>query len=75
MTDNVIPLGNVTRLDVPPDRILEEAKGKFDKGVVLIGWDKDGEFTFASSIADGGTVLWLTEIMKKRLLAAESEGG
>jgi hypothetical protein len=64
---NVIPLGNITRLDLPADRILEQAIGKMD-GVVIMGYDKDGAEYFASSYADGGYVLWLAEKMKKRLL-------
>ena len=67
MSDNVIPLGNITRLNMPADRILNEATGKMND-VVLIGWDKDGELYFGSSIADGGTVLWLLEKTKKALL-------
>jgi len=66
--DNVIPLGNVTRLDLPTDRVLEEAKGHCSDGVVVMGFDDDGSLYFASSIADGGDVLWLAEKMKKELL-------
>jgi len=67
MTDNVIPLGNITSLDLPPDRILDAAKGHMDS-CVLLGWNCDGEIYFASSIADGGEVLWLLEMAKKQLL-------
>ena len=70
MTDNVIPLGGITRLDLPADRVLEDYIGEFD-GVVLIGWNKDDEFTFASTYADGGTVVWLLEQAKKKLLEVE----
>ena len=63
----VIPLGNVTKLDLPVDRILEAAKGSLE-GVVLMGYDKEGEYYFASTYADGGEVLWLLENLKKRLL-------
>lgn len=74
MADNVIPLGNVTRLNLPPDRVLQNAMGQFDEdGVVIMGYDKDGDFYFASSIADGGTVLWLIEQCKLRLLEVEVE--
>lgn len=66
---NVIPLGVITRNNLPPDQVLENAIGQFDdEGVVIMGWDKDGSLYFASSIADGGTVLWLLEQCKKRLL-------
>lgn len=65
--DNVIPLGCITKLDLPVDRILEAAKERLDS-VVLIGWDKDGELYFASTKADGGDVLWLLEKAKQALL-------
>ncbi len=63
----VIELGCVTRLDLPPDRILENSKGKLE-GVIVMGFDGEGEPYFASSYADGATVLWLLEMCKKRLL-------
>lgn len=72
MSDNVIPFGGVTRLDLPTDRVLEEAKGQVvDGGVVVLGWDKEGEVFFSSSIADGGEVIWLLEKAKLALLSAE----
>lgn len=67
MSDNVIPLGNVTRLDIPADRVLESNVGEFEN-VVLIGWKPNGDLCFASSLADGAEVLWLLEQAKKRLL-------
>lgn len=71
MTDNVIPLGNVTSLDLPADRVLEQAMGQGLEGVVLLGFDGDGDFYVKSSYADGGTVLWLMEMAKKKLLEIE----
>jgi len=70
--NKVLPLNNVTRLDLPVDRVLEEAKGKLE-GVVLLGFDNDGEEYFASTYADGGTVLWLLANCKKQLLEVEVE--
>ena len=67
---NVVPLGNVTRLDLPPDRILEAAKGQMN-GVVIIGWDNEDKFYVASSIADGADVLWLLETAKRELMTPE----
>ena len=67
-TSNVIPLGDITSLDIPADMILENAKGNFPDGVMLIGFDEGGELYFASSIADGGTVLWALEKAKQALL-------
>lgn len=65
--DNVINLGCVTRLNLPVDRVLDAAKDNMD-GCVIMGWDKEGELYFASTYADGGTVLWLMEQCKKNLL-------
>lgn len=68
--NNVIPLGCVTKLDLPVDRVLEAAKDQIE-GVVILGYDKEGESYFASTYADGGDVLWLLEKCKKALLDVE----
>ena len=65
---NVIELPVITRLDIPPERILKRAKKADLREVVVVGVDNDGEFYFASSVADGGSVLWLFEKAKKELL-------
>jgi len=77
MSDNVINLGMVTRLDLPIERVLDEAKGIVTGGVVVIGFDSNGDFYGASSIADGGEVMWLLEKGKHKLLtiADALEGG
>ena len=67
---NVIRLPCVTSLDLDPDVILECAAGKL-KTVVILGYTSDGEEYFASSVADGGTVIWLMEKCKKALLEVE----
>lgn len=67
----VILFTGITKLDLPPDRILENNIGKDLESIVIMGYDKDGEEFFASSIADGGTVLWLIERCKLRLLNVE----
>jgi hypothetical protein len=63
----VVPIGTITKLDVPPDYILKAAEGQLE-GVLLLGWDKNGDIYTASSYADGGTILWLMELCKKMLL-------
>lgn len=68
MTNNVIPIGCVTRLDLPVDQVLEEAKGMGLEGVVILGYFENGDQYFASTYADGGNVLWLLEMCKKELL-------
>lgn len=64
---NVVILGAVTRLNIPPERVLTSAIGAV-KDAVVIGWDKDGEFYFASSIANGPDVNWLLDLAKKKLI-------
>lgn len=68
----VVKFPGITRLDMPADLILQEATGKLS-GVIVIGWTKDEIEYFASSIADGGDVLWLLERFKKSLLETADE--
>lgn len=63
----VIKYTGITTLDLHPDVILSEAIEKLE-GVVVIGYDKNGKEYFASSYADGGTIIWLVERLKKLLL-------
>lgn len=68
MGGKVILLPVVTRLDVPAERILQNAIGANLESVVIAGYTADGEEFFASSVADGGTTLWLVERFKQALL-------
>lgn len=64
--DNVFILPVITSLDVPAERILDSARHL--KSVVIAGYDEEGNEWFASSLADGGDVLWLIERVKQELL-------
>jgi len=66
---NVIQFRGTTRLDLDPDTVLENTKGKLDR-FVIIGYDKEGEFYFSSTMGDGGDVLWLMEKLKAQLMEA-----
>lgn len=68
---DVVPLNNVTKLDIPVERVLDGAVDL--ERVVLVGWNKEGELHFASSFSDGGEVLWMFELAKKRLLEIAEE--
>lgn len=75
MSDNIVqwpitPKINYTNGKVPVNDVLAGADRAKLTETVVIGWDKDGQFYFASSEADGGGVLWLLEMAKKRLLEA-----
>jgi hypothetical protein len=67
MMADVVNFTGITKLDLPPDRLLDAAVGKLDR-VLIIGIDKDGDEYFASSCADGGTALWDMERAKLKLL-------
>jgi hypothetical protein len=67
MTDNVIPFGGITRLDIDPDVVLKGAIGKLER-VVIAGIDKDGNEYFAASMADGADALWYLKRCEKTLL-------
>lgn len=72
MSAEIIELDIVTKLDLPAERILRKATEKDLDAVVVIGWDKDEEFYFASSYADGPEVLWLLAMAQRNLLNAGS---
>jgi hypothetical protein len=64
---NVIKFTGETLLDLNPDDILEEAKGKLEK-VMIIGYTEEGDEYFSSSFADGMTAVWLLERFKNFLV-------
>lgn len=70
---DVVNLNMVTRYDIPAERVLAAAVDAGLQRVVVMGYDADGQEYFASSIADGGTVLWLAERMKLALLRQGDE--
>ena len=63
----IIPFNGVTKLDLDPDTVLENNKGKYE-GFVIAGYDLEGNERFASTYSDGGTTMWLLERCKKRLM-------
>jgi len=71
VSKKIITFDGVTRLDIPASRVLEQALEAEIETAVIVGWDKDGEFYFASSVAGGADVVWLMEKAKKRLLEIE----
>jgi hypothetical protein len=72
MSGIVIDLPVITRLNIDPDRVLNRAVGECET-VIVFGYTHAGEEYFASSVADGGTVLWLLERMKKQILSTPDE--
>lgn len=73
MTADIVELDTITSLDIPAERVLRKASEADLKSVVVLGYDEDGEEYFASSLADGGDVVWLMERAKMKLLAMPDE--
>lgn len=69
---DIVKFNHPNRFDIPPDKVLKEAMGKMEH-VVIAGKGKDGYEYFASSMADGGDVLWYLERCKKHLLQDDEE--
>lgn len=65
---NVIDLPVVTKLDLDPQRVLQKALEAGLTEVVIIGFNPNGDEYFASSVSDGGAVLWHLERSKLKLL-------
>jgi hypothetical protein len=54
------------------DNVLSLAAGDFSE-LVIIGWDKNGEFDARATLGlkDGGDMLWLIEAFKFKLMSGE----
>ena len=73
LADNVSIFPGITNKDFDADVMLEAASGQGLDSVIVIGWDKDGDLFFSSSMSDGPEALWLLEKAKAALLAAGGE--
>lgn len=73
MTATIIDFPGITKLDLPADRVLQKAIDSGVTQVVIAGYTADGDEYFASSVADGGSALWLLERCKLKLLAVPDD--
>lgn len=72
MTADIVRFPGLTRHDIDPDQVLKAAIGQME-GVVLCGYDKDGNTYFASSYSSGGDTLWLLELCKRVLMEQSND--
>lgn len=70
LAPNVTVLPVLTTLDVPTERILNAALEVDLACCFIVGVNQDGQLYFASSMADGGSVLWYMEKAKQLLMGA-----
>ena len=61
----IIELDMPTTVDIEPTKVLSGAA--VEQSVLVLGWDKDGQFYIASSSADIGGLMLLTEIARREL--------
>lgn len=61
----------ISKLNIECEKILQAAIDHGMGTVLLLGYDKDGEFYAASSTGDGGEVLYLCERFKHKLMSGE----
>lgn len=68
LADNIALFPGVSPNDYDANLMLEAATRADLENVVILGWDKDGEMFFSSSMGDGPECLWLIEKAKAALL-------
>lgn len=68
MTDKVIDFNGITYGDIPPDTILEAAKGAGLDTVIIIGKNADNDLYIASSTGEYPLINWLLDLAKQDLL-------
>lgn len=70
LADNVRMFTGTTPNDFDANIMLEAATSANLESVIIIGWDKDGDMFFSSSMGDGPECLWLIKKAEKALLEA-----
>jgi hypothetical protein len=65
IVDNVIQLDAAA---VTPKYILEQAIAADLTDCVVMGWDKDGEAWFGSTMSSEGDILWIMEQVKHSMI-------
>ena len=64
----VLEFTGATKVDIPPEKVIEGASEERLKSVFIVGWDQDDNLFMASSDGSIGEILHLLEIAKRELL-------
>ncbi len=70
----VIDFPGLTENDVSKESVLKGAEQHVAQGLVVLGYDKDGRYFFASQEADARNVVWLLQMYQHQLLSELSRG-
>jgi hypothetical protein len=73
MMSNVIDFTGKTTIDLDPNEMLTNAMEEYQfKGVVLVGWHGDDQFTVCSSMGASTEIVYALELGKKAILDAST---
>ena len=73
MSGNVVDLGTVTKLDLDPVRVLDQASKHEFSRVMILGITKDGQEYYAMSCGDASAALWDMERCRYSLMQAADD--
>ena len=65
---NVAQLKAIECHDVPSEQVLKRAIGDKIRNAVVLGYDEDNDFYFASAQSDGAETLWLLQLAIHKLM-------
>jgi hypothetical protein len=68
----ILRFSGKTALDLDPDEVLENLKGKLT-GFILAGRGVDGEYFYSSTLALKSDSLWFAEKFKTAILNGEDD--
>lgn len=71
MSAELLNFTGITKLDIPPERVLDRAAEAGLTDVLVLGWTAGGEFYAAASAANVGDNLRLAETFKHKLISGE----
>ena len=68
MSAKILQFTGRTRLELPPDQILEDAIGKLEK-VLIVGYDKEDKLYATASCVSIAEAVFMLEKIKCQLMA------
>jgi len=71
---DIIDFFGKTTLDLDPKEMVENAMNEYQfKGVVLVGWHGDDNFTVCSSMGSSPEIVYALELGKQAILDASTK--
>ncbi len=70
MSAEVVPFPGDTKIDEPPEGVLEKAKAWGMERCIVLGWKEDGTFCFGGSFSELGEIILLLRSGEHHLMAA-----